>query len=463
MGRNVELQDYLLVLRKNWLTIVLLAVLGTGAGVAYSMLATPSYTTSAKVFVSTTGADDVSELQQGNTFTVQRVQTYADLVSTASVLQPTIENLGLDIAASGLRGMISASAPTNTSVIDVTATNTDPVYAASLATGTANALIEVVEGIETTDAADGASPVQLTLVQEAEIPQAPVSPNKPLNTALGLLLGLAAGLAIALLRHALDTHIRGERDLELLTDTPVIGGIVFDPKAAERPLVIHADPRSPRAESFRTLRTNLQFLDAGRERAFVVTSALPGEGKSTTAANLAISLSDAGARVLLVGSDMRKPKMAEYMGVEGGVGLSDVLIGRVAFHDAVQRWGRTSLHLLPAGAIPPNPSELLGSTAMSELIERLNSEFDVVLYDAPPLLPVTDAAVLSRLVGGSVVVVAAGKTRTHQVEGALDALANVAAPVSGFVLTMLPTKGPDAYGYGRYGYASSTYGEKAAK
>ncbi|WP_084099569.1 polysaccharide biosynthesis tyrosine autokinase [Demequina sp. NBRC 110051] len=459
----MELQDYLLVLRKNWLTIVLLAVLGTGAGVAYSMLATPSYTTSAKVFVSTTGADDVSELQQGNTFTVQRVQTYADLVSTASVLQPTIENLGLDIAASGLRGMISASAPTNTSVIDVTATNTDPVYAASLATGTANALIEVVEGIETTDAADGASPVQLTLVQEAEIPQAPVSPNKPLNTALGLLLGLAAGLAIALLRHALDTHIRGERDLELLTDTPVIGGIVFDPKAAERPLVIHADPRSPRAESFRTLRTNLQFLDAGRERAFVVTSALPGEGKSTTAANLAISLSDAGARVLLVGSDMRKPKMAEYMGVEGGVGLSDVLIGRVAFHDAVQRWGRTSLHLLPAGAIPPNPSELLGSTAMSELIERLNSEFDVVLYDAPPLLPVTDAAVLSRLVGGSVVVVAAGKTRTHQVEGALDALANVAAPVSGFVLTMLPTKGPDAYGYGRYGYASSTYGEKAAK
>ncbi len=463
MGRNVELQDYLLVLRKNWLIIVLLTVLGAGAGVAYSLLATPSYSASSKVFVSTTGADNASELQQGNSFTVQRVQTYADLVRTAAVLQPTIEELGLDVSASGLRGMISASAPTNTSVIDVTATNTDPVYAASLATGTANALIEVVEAIETTDAADGASPVQLTLVQEAEIPQAPVSPNKPLNTALGLLLGLAAGLAIALLRHALDTRIRGERDLELLAETPVIGGIVFDPKATERPLVIHADPRSPRAESFRTLRTNLQFLDAGRERSFVVTSALPGEGKSTTAANLAISLSDAGAKVLLVGADLRKPKMAEYMGIEGGVGLSDVLIGRMGLHDAVQRWGRTSLYLLPAGAIPPNPSELLGSTAMSQLIERLNDEFDVVLYDAPPLLPVTDAAVLSRLVGGSVVVVAAGKTRTHQVEGALDALANVAAPVSGFVLTMLPTKGPDAYGYGRYGYASSTYGEKATK
>ncbi|WP_084128833.1 polysaccharide biosynthesis tyrosine autokinase [Demequina sp. NBRC 110055] len=459
----MELQDYLLVLRKNWLIIVLLTVLGAGAGVAYSLLATPSYSASSKVFVSTTGADNASELQQGNSFTVQRVQTYADLVRTAAVLQPTIEELGLDVSASGLRGMISASAPTNTSVIDVTATNTDPVYAASLATGTANALIEVVEAIETTDAADGASPVQLTLVQEAEIPQAPVSPNKPLNTALGLLLGLAAGLAIALLRHALDTRIRGERDLELLAETPVIGGIVFDPKATERPLVIHADPRSPRAESFRTLRTNLQFLDAGRERSFVVTSALPGEGKSTTAANLAISLSDAGAKVLLVGADLRKPKMAEYMGIEGGVGLSDVLIGRMGLHDAVQRWGRTSLYLLPAGAIPPNPSELLGSTAMSQLIERLNDEFDVVLYDAPPLLPVTDAAVLSRLVGGSVVVVAAGKTRTHQVEGALDALANVAAPVSGFVLTMLPTKGPDAYGYGRYGYASSTYGEKATK
>ncbi|WP_084104796.1 polysaccharide biosynthesis tyrosine autokinase [Demequina sp. NBRC 110056] len=456
----MELQDYLLVLKKNWVVLLVATLIGGALGYTYSALATPTYAASAKVFVSTSGASSAAELQQGNTFTQQRVKTYADLVKTAAVLQPTIDALGIDTSVQRLRSNVSATAPLNTTVIDVSVTNTDPVFAASLATATANELISVVEDIETTDAAGG-SPVSLTVVQEAEIPSSPASPNTTLNVALGLLLGAALGLAIALLRHALDTRIRNERDLEHVTERPVIGGIVFDPKAKERPLVLHADPRSPRAESFRTLRTNLQFLDAGkRHRSFVLTSALPSEGKSTTASNLAIALADAGARVLLVGADLRKPKMANYMGVEGGVGLTDVLVGRAALEDATQRWGRTSLHLLPAGTIPPNPSELLGSTTMSDLIEDLQQQYDVVLYDAPPLLPVTDAAVLARLVGGSILIVSAGRTRRQQVEAALDSLDNVGAPLSGLVLTMLPVKGPDAYGYGRYGYA---YAETASK
>lgn len=449
----MELQDYLLVLRKNWALILVLSVLGAGLGYAYSAFAEPVYTASAKVFVSTSGASSAAELQQGNNFTQQRVKTYADLVKTAAVLQPTIDALGISTSVERLRRDVSATAPLNTTVIDVTVNNADPVFAASLATATAAELIAVVEDIETTDSVVG-SPVRLTTVQEAEVPWAPTSPNTRLNIALGLLLGIAAGLAIALLRHALDTRVRNERDVDLVTERPVIGGIVFDPKAKERPLVLHADPRSPRAESFRTLRTNLQFLDAGkRHRSFVVTSSLPSEGKSTTAANLAIALADAGAKVLLVGADLRRPKMADYMSIEGGVGLTDVLVGRVTVKDATQQWGRTGLHLLPAGTIPPNPSELLGSTVMSELIEDLQREYDVVLYDAPPLLPVTDAAVLARLVGGAIMVVAAGRTRRQQVEGAIDALDNVDAPLSGVVLTMLPVKGPDAYGYGRYGYA----------
>ncbi|MFW7413868.1 polysaccharide biosynthesis tyrosine autokinase [Demequina sp. SO4-18] len=456
----MELQDYLLILRKNWWLILLATMVGATAAVAYSVTATPSYTASAKVFVSTSGGDSVSELQQGNTFTQQRVTTYAQLVKTAAVLQPTIEALGIDTSVVSLREAVSASAPLNTTVLDITVTNADPVFAASLATTTANALIDVVEDIETTEA-NTESPVSLSIVQEAEVPFEPTSPRLPLNVALGLLLGLAIGMGTALLRHALDTRVRGEREVELITEKPVIGGIVFDPKAKERPLVLHSDPRSPLAESFRTLRTNLQFLDAGkRHRSFVVTSSLPGEGKSTTAANLAIALSDAGARVLLVGADLRRPKTAQYMGIEGGVGLTDVLVGRAPLADATQQWGRTSLYLLPAGTIPPNPSELLGSTTMADLIERLRGEYDVVLYDSPPLLPVTDAAVLARLVGGSLLVVATGRTRRPQLEAAVDALENVEAPVSGVVLTMLQTKGADAYGYGRYGY---TYEEPSAK
>ena len=457
MGSGVELRDYLNVLGKNWVVIVVLTVLGTGAGVAYSLLATPVYTASAKVFVSTSDATNAAELQQGNSFTLQRVKTYADLVKTAAVLQPTIDSLGLKTSVAKLRGTVSADAPLNTTVIDVTVTNTNAVFAASLATATASQLIKVVEKIETTDSAQG-SPVRLSVVQEAEVPTTPTSPTPKLDVALGLLLGLALGVAIALMRAALDTRVHGERDLEAITDVPVLGGIVFDPNAKTRPLIVHEDSTSPRAESFRTLRTNLQFLDVGRrERSFVITSSVPNEGKSTTATNLAIALSHTGARVLLVGADLRKPKMAAYMGIEGGVGLTDVLVGRVKIDDAIQRWGRTDLYLLPAGTIPPNPSELLGSAPMADLITTLNGKFDAVLYDSPPLLPVTDAAVLARLVGGALIIVASGRTHAAQVASALDALENVGAPVSGLVLTMLPTKGPDTYGYGRYGYV---YGEK---
>jgi capsular exopolysaccharide synthesis family protein len=261
-------------------------------------------------------------------------------------------------------------------------------------------------------------------------------------------------LGFAVLRETLDTRIRNEHDVESVTDVSILGGIVFDPKAAERPLIVHVDPRSPRAESFRSLRTNLQFLDVGRaDRSFVVTSAVPSEGKSTTAANLAIALADSGASVLLIDADLRRPKMAQYMGIEGGAGLTDVLIGRAEVADVIQPWGRAKLFVLPAGRIPPNPSELLGSARMMHFIGEFNKNYDVVIYDTPPLLPVTDAAILAKSVGGALVVVSAGRTHKNQLRGAIAALANVEASISGLVLTMLPAKGPDAYGYGRYGSA----------
>ncbi len=303
------------------------------------------------------------------------------------------------------------------------------------------------------------SPVTLTVLRPATVPGAPVSPNTNLNLALGVLVGLALGFGLAILREVLDTRIRTMRDVENITDAPIIGGISFDPNASRRPLIVQADPRSPRAESFRTLRTNLQFLNVeGGPRSFVITSSIESEGKSTTAANLAIALSDAGARVALVDADLRRPKIAEYMGIEGAVGLSDTLIGRVSLLDALQTWGRGNLAVLPAGTTPPNPSELLGSQAMLTLVRTLEKEFDTVLIDVPPLLPVTDGALLSKSARGAIIVVAAGRTQRGELSAALAALENVDARVAGIVMTMLPTKGPDAYGYGRYAYGRYGYG-----
>ncbi|MBG6237086.1 capsular exopolysaccharide synthesis family protein [Mycetocola sp. CAN_C7] len=453
----MELHNYIRTLRKSWILITLLLIVGVGAGAGFSIAQTPKFQASSKVFVSTSSGQTATDLVQGNSFTVQRVKTYSDLATTPIVLLPVIAELDLNVPSNVLARQVSVTAALDTTIIDITVVDPDPVVAADIANAVSDSLTSAVAEIETPAGEDSESPVRLTRVQEADVPSAPVSPNVSVNLVLGALLGLALGIGGGVLREVLDTRVRNERDLEQIVSAPIIGGIAFDPKAKQRPLIVQSDPRSPRAESFRALRTNLSFLDVGSHgKTFVVTSSIQGEGKSTTSANLAIALADAGARVLLVDGDLRRPKVAEYMGIEGAVGLTDVLIGRAELLDVVQPWGRSKLFVLPAGRIPPNPSELLGSKAMADLIVLFAREFDAVIFDAPPLLPVTDAAVLAKSVGGAIVVAAAGKIHRNQLRSAVTVLENVGAEVSGFVLTMLPTKGPDAYGYGRYGYA---YGE----
>ncbi|CAN5424394.1 polysaccharide biosynthesis tyrosine autokinase [soil metagenome] len=446
----MELTDYLHILRKNWLIIVLATLLGVGAAAGYSLTRTPMYEAQSTVFVSTQAGGTIGELQQGSTFTQARVTTYSNLVTTPIVMNPVIAKLDLGVSANTLAQAVTASSPLNTTLITISVTDADPLLAADIANALAASLTAAVESIETPNGSD-ASPVRLTRVKDAVTPLAPSSPNVTLNLALGGLIGLALGIGVAVLRSVLDTRIRTPQDLTPVTDAPLIGAIAFDPKAKDRPIIVHADPLSPRAESFRALRTNLQFLDMGGRASFVITSSVPSEGKSTTTINLAIALADAGKRVALLDTDLRKPKVAEYLGIEGGAGLTDVLIGRVKVGDVMHPWGDRTMYVMPAGKIPPNPSELLGSQQMATLLEVLERDFDVVLCDAPPLLPVTDAAILARATSGALVVVSAGRTNRHQLSGAIDALQTVGAKVAGIVLSMVPTRGPDAYAY-TYGY-----------
>lgn len=284
------------------------------------------------------------------------------------------------------------------------------------------------------------------------MPVAPESPNLVRLVVGGAALGLLAGVGAAALRNTLDTKIRTQSDLESVTEVPVLGAIGHDPDAERRPLIVHADPRSPRAESFRSLRTNVQFLDLDEaKRSFTVTSAVPSEGKSTTAANLAIAMAENGARVALVDADLRRPRMADIMEVEGAAGLTDVLIGRAELDDVMVPWGVGGLRLLPAGRVPPNPSELLGSASMRALMHELERSYDAVVVDAPPLLPVTDAAILARLTGGAILITAMGRSTRHQVRAAFDALAGAGGRAFGVVMTMVRAKGGSADGYQAYG------------
>lgn len=298
----MELRDYIRILHKSWALIVAITLAGMGLGALATIFATPQYQSSTQLYVSVRSeGSQTGELVQGSTFARQIVASYVDVVRTGVVLDPVIEELNLQVSSGELAEFVTASSPLNTVLINISATSSDAQQAADIANAVGESFKDVVQTkLEATNAS-GQSPVQLTTTQAASVAQVPTSPNPKLNLALGLLVGLALGVGVAILRSVLDTRIHSLHDIEQITEKPLLGGIAFDPDTKTRPLIVHADPRNPRAESFRSLRTNLQFLNVGEgSRSFVITSAGPSEGKSTTSANLAISLAETGARVVLI-------------------------------------------------------------------------------------------------------------------------------------------------------------------
>lgn len=444
----MEVRDYLRVLRKSW-RLVVSVVLGTLIIAAVvTATTTPVYRATTQLFVSTPGGN-TSDLLQGSSFTQRQVATYADLMTTRAVLQPVIDRLDLGLSASELAKSVSATVPPGTVLIDISVLDTSPEQAATLANEIGGQFTQTVHDLESVD---GSSPVKATVVEPAEVPQSPVSPSPARNVAVAIALGIVSGLGVALLKDILDTRITSERDVSRVTAATIIGGIAFDREASKHPLIVQADPHSPRAEAFRTLRTNLQFVDAAeRPRTLVFTSSMPGEGKTTTTANLALTMAASGSSVVVLEGDLRRPRLLDYMGMEGAVGLTNVLIGEADIEDVLQPFGE-SLVVLGAGTIPPNPSELLGSQAMAHLLRYLEERFDCVIIDAPPLLPVTDAAVLAKLADGAIVVVGSKIIKRDHLARALQTLETVDAHVLGLVMNRLPVTGPDAYTYYGEGY-----------
>lgn len=451
----MDLRDYLRILRRNWILVVAATLIGLVGGGAASLLVQPTYTSDTQLFVAIQNSGSVSELQQGNTFSQARVQSYVKTVGTPVVLQPAIDALGLDVTADELSSRVKASTDLNTVLINISVVDRSPVQAAATAQAIANSLIKAVDSLEKPKTG-GSSPVSLSIITPAEAPTSPSAPNTRLNIAIGLMVGLALGIGAAIFRTILDNRVRGEADLRRVTDAPLLGGIAFEQDAARKPLLTQAPHQSPRAESFRQLRTNLQFANvSGHAKTVLVTSSLPGEGKSTTATNLAIALAQAGQTVCLVDADLRRPMINEYLGLDRTAGLTTALVGASDVNDLIQPWGDDDLYVLTSGQIPPNPSELLGSDEMKHLIVRLEQAFDTVIVDAPPLLPVTDAAVLSQHVGGVVLVVGAQTLKRHDLERSLAALEMVGANLMGVVLNRLPTKGADSYSYSYTSYRSN--------
>src|SRR6476661_4807561 len=306
---------------------VTLVTLGLAA--AYTALTPRTYAATTQFFVSTSGDDTTSSLAQGNTFTQARVKSYSQLLESPKVLDPVIKQVGLDTTPDKLAAQVTSTIPLDTVIIDVSVTSGTPGGAQRIASAVGDVFPRTIQELERKG--NQSSPVKVTVVKEAAADPTPVSPKPTRNLALGLVLGLLLGFGVALLRDVLDKSVKSQRDLEAVTDRTILGAIAFDPDASTHPLIVQVDPHSQRAEAFRSLRTNLQFIDvANPPKSIVVTSSLPGEGKSTTTANLALSLAETGLKVVVIEGDLRRPRLLDYLGFEGSVGLTDVLIGRVS-------------------------------------------------------------------------------------------------------------------------------------
>lgn len=447
----MNLSEIFRTVRSRWTVVALVGLLGVAAAAALTFTQTPKYVSSAKVYISIASASSTTDLQQGAVYAQQVVKSYADIATTPFVLDSVRSELNLSTPVAALAEEILVSAPPDETVLEIEVTDSSPRRAADIANSVARRLSSAVSELSPTSSGER-TPIRITQVQTANVSLSPSYPRPVLNLAVGLLLGLAAGLVASIVRENLDTRIRSANDIERITSAPVIGATFFEPAMRTEHLITMSDPQGRQSEAFRSIRTGLKYVARGHDgKVLVFTSSLESEGKSTTVANIAISLAESGSRVLVVDADLRRPRVAEYFGMDSGVGLTETLVGDLELADAIQHWGEKELYILPAGSVPPNPSELLDSTDMASLLARVREMYDIVLVDAPPLLPVTDAAVVARHSNGVVLVAGVGKVRRGQMAAAAQMLDRVEVRVLAVVLTFAPARTSGRYGYG-YGY-----------
>lgn len=434
----MDLRQYFRVLRAHWLLIGVSALICTVTAGYLAWTRAPIYAAHTQLFVSNRIPAGLSETYAGSLFSQQRVVSYAQIVSSPPVAEGVITQLDLPYSIQQLQAEIHASVPTDTVLINVTVKDRSPQRAKAIADALGERFPSFVDTLEKVKG-EQKSPIKVTVTSPAELPTHPVSPRKALYLAVGVLLGLVLGIGGAVIREALDTRIKSADDAAAIIGEPVLGSIGERRRAKRKTLVMVDDPLSVRAEEYRRLRTNLHFRIAeNRVRSFVVSSAVASEGKTLIAANLGIAFAQAGHRVVLVDADLRRPKLAEVMGLAPAGGLIEVLTGSWPVERAVKTWRvGLPLELLSAGPPPANPSELLGSQEFAVVLSDLADRADIVILDAPALLATTEAAILGRLTSGVILVTRVGFTRADQLESAIQSLRGVEARVLGIVVNRL--------------------------
>ncbi|HWC24911.1 MAG TPA: polysaccharide biosynthesis tyrosine autokinase [Flexivirga sp.] len=460
----MTLEDLWKLTRRYWIMLAACACIGLALAAAYTWTRTKQYTASAQALVAAPSSSGSGSTSSGAAYSSglvaqQRAAVWADLATSRQVTGEVIKAQKLSLTKDQLATQISATVPQDKPIITVSVTADNPGRAKAIANSVVDVLTTYVQK------ADPGTGVAIKNTSSAVLPSAPSYPKPTKILPIGLLAGLIIGYLLALIQHRRDTRVRTTDDVEENLGASVLGVIpaTRQLQAADRSL--HGKQDFATREALRQLRTNLRFVDVDHDpRSIVITSARMSEGKSTVSAALAWVIADSGDKVILIDADLRRPAVAGIYDLDSSVGLTQVLAGTTSVEDALQPTDKPGLFVLTAGQIPPNPSELLGSQRMKQLIESLTDTYRVIL-DAPPLLPVTDAALLSASADGAVVVVAASDTRVEHVQRARHNLEAVGGRVLGGVLNRVNTRrinrimyGDTQYGHGAYGtYAGEKY------
>ena len=388
----------------------------------------------------------------------QLVETYVGLINTDPVRQQLVKD-GIPRSAGELQANISAFRQPNTTLISITVGDRDPAVTELIAKDIIPAFNHSLDELQGKVGADPKNHLESLVPWEIPTtpPGSPVSPDIPRNVGAALLAGLIGGLAIAFVIEALDNTVKAESDVHIKLHTNLLGSVLLrrptdsgDQPGQKVEVISASHPTDPLAEQYRALRTNLMFSRVDQSmRSLLVTSTAPAEGKTTTACNLAVVMAQAGNRVILVDADFRRPALHQVFRFRNDAGLGHLILRERPVAELVRATGIPNLRVISTGPAPPNPSELLGSSAMSQLMDRLADEADIIVFDTPPVGAVTDATVLGALVDGVVVVVEQGKTGITSIIRGLQTLQAVDANVLGIVLNKAP-RGEDAAYYDYY-------------
>ena len=490
-GSEPTFRTYLQILRRRKWWVCSIAVLGLAASLVFSLTAHKQYSATAQLLVQPSFDPSGGGLQE-QPVTQTDVETELQLVTSAPVQQAVLDQLGTAPA-------VSASEVGQTNVIAITATSRVPSRASRIAnlyatdfvqyrqavashslttaeaqlrsqisslgrqlssfsgnsnSAEASALLDqqavLKEQLAQMQVSGAVDTGDVALVTPAETPTAPSSPRPAEDVLLGLAGGLMLGLGAAFVRESLDDRLTSKETAEHAGGAPVLAmaPVVASWRHRKRPLLVTVtEPTSPAAESYRSLRTSLQFARQAQQlRCVMVTSPGVDEGKTSTLANLAVVFAQAGERVALVSGDLRRPRIGAFFGLDEETGLTSVLLGQRSLEQVllpIPGFGR--LTLLPAGPVPPNPAELLNSSR--EIFARLRQHFDLVLIDSPPVLPVTDPAILARHADVTLLLAAAGQTRRADLRRAAEKLNQVDATILGIVLNKVTRQTERNYGY----------------